>query len=175
MGWYGLNRSGSGYGPVEGSYERGNETSASIKCWEVLEWLHNWQLLRNDSAPWVSECGSVAFVHLFDAVGTWYLSLNGSTNFVGSWPLFQFLDLFYTIGRTHWTGDQPVPRSLPTHRTTQTQNERTQTSMSQVDFEPTIPVFERAKIVHAIEHAVTVISGTWYSSIKFRHIVYIFC
>jgi hypothetical protein len=23
----------------------------SIKCWEVLEWLHNWQLLKKDSAP----------------------------------------------------------------------------------------------------------------------------
>jgi hypothetical protein len=23
----------------------------SIKCWEVLEWLHNWQLLKKGSAP----------------------------------------------------------------------------------------------------------------------------
>jgi hypothetical protein len=29
----------------------GNESSGSIKCWEVLEWLHNWQLLKNGSAP----------------------------------------------------------------------------------------------------------------------------
>jgi hypothetical protein len=28
----------------------------SIKCWEVLEQLHNWRLLRKGSAPWVSEC-----------------------------------------------------------------------------------------------------------------------
>jgi hypothetical protein len=27
----------------------------------------------------------------------------------------------YTIGRTPWTGDQPVARPLPTHRTTQTE------------------------------------------------------
>jgi hypothetical protein len=40
----------------------------------------------------------------------------------------QFLNQ-YTVGRTPWTGDQPVPRPLPTHRTTQTQNKRTQTSM----------------------------------------------
>jgi hypothetical protein len=51
MGWYGLNRYGSGEGPVEGSCERGNELSGSIKRWEVLEWLHNWQLLKKDSAP----------------------------------------------------------------------------------------------------------------------------
>jgi hypothetical protein len=46
-------------------------------------------------------------------------------------------------------GDQPVARLLPAHRTAQTQNKRTQTYMSQVGFEPTIPVFERAKTVHA--------------------------
>jgi hypothetical protein len=48
--------------------------------------------------------------------------------FVGPWPLFSFL-ILYTVGRTPWTGDQPVARPLPIHRTTQTQNKRTQTSM----------------------------------------------
>jgi hypothetical protein len=37
MGWYGLDRSGSGQEPVEGSCEYGNGHSGSIKCWEVLE------------------------------------------------------------------------------------------------------------------------------------------
>jgi hypothetical protein len=32
-----LGLSGSGYGPVEGSCEDGNEPSGFIKCWEVLE------------------------------------------------------------------------------------------------------------------------------------------
>jgi hypothetical protein len=31
MGWYGLDRSGSGYRPVESSCEHGNELSGSIK------------------------------------------------------------------------------------------------------------------------------------------------
>jgi hypothetical protein len=55
--------------------------------------------------------------------------------------------ILYTVGRTPWTGDQPVARPLPTHRTTQTPNKRTEASMSRVGFEPTIPVFEfeRAK------------------------------
>jgi hypothetical protein len=35
--------------------------------------------------------------------------------FVGPWPLFQFLNL-HTVGRTPWTGDQHIARSLPTHR-----------------------------------------------------------
>jgi hypothetical protein len=43
---------------------------------------------------------------------------------VGPWPLLQFRNLFYTAGRTPWTGDQPVATPLPTHRTTQTQNKR---------------------------------------------------
>jgi hypothetical protein len=52
MGWYGLDRSGSGYGGlVEGSCEHGDEPSGSLKCWEVPEWLHNWQLLKKGSAP----------------------------------------------------------------------------------------------------------------------------
>jgi hypothetical protein len=28
-----------------------DEPSGSTKCWEVLEWLHNWQLLKKCSAP----------------------------------------------------------------------------------------------------------------------------
>jgi hypothetical protein len=43
------------------------------------------------------------------------------------------------------------------HRTTQTQKKRRQTSICGVGFEPTIPVFERAKIVHALDRAATVI------------------
>jgi hypothetical protein len=63
---------------------------------------------------------------------------------------FSFLTL-YTKGRTPWRGDQPVARPLSTHRTTQTQNKRTQISMPWVGFEPTIPAFERAKTVHALD------------------------
>jgi hypothetical protein len=53
--------------------------------------------------------------------------------FVGPWPLSQLLNL-YTVGRNPWMGDQPVARPLPTHRTTQTQNKCTQTSMPQVGY-----------------------------------------
>jgi hypothetical protein len=49
----------------------GNEPSGSIKCWEFLEWLHNWQLLKKGSAPWV-KCNLVSLklswrVQCFDA------------------------------------------------------------------------------------------------------------
>jgi hypothetical protein len=32
-----------------------NQSSGSIKCWEFLEWLHKWQLLKKGSAPWMSD------------------------------------------------------------------------------------------------------------------------
>jgi hypothetical protein len=88
--------------------------------------------------------------------------------FFGLWPLLQFRNLCYKGGRTPWTGDQPVARPLPTHRTTQTQNTCTQTSMPWVGFEPTIPSFERAKTVHALDGAATVIGLSDIQLIEFR-------
>jgi hypothetical protein len=69
---------------------------------------------------------------------------------------FSFL-ILYTVGRTPWTENEPVARSLPTYRTTQTQNKCTQTSIPQVEFEPTNPAFQRAKIFHALDRAATLI------------------
>jgi hypothetical protein len=69
---------------------------------------------------------------------------------------FQSLNL-YTVGRTPWTGDQPVARPLPTHTTKQTQNKRIQTSMPAVGFEPTIPMFELVKTVYTLDRVATVI------------------
>jgi hypothetical protein len=76
--------------------------------------------------------------------------------FVTPWPLFQFLNL-YRIRETPWMGDQPVARPLPTHRAIQTQNKRTETSTPRVGFEPTIPLLERTKKVHALDRAAIVI------------------
>jgi hypothetical protein len=44
---------------VEGSCEHGNGPSGSIKRWEVLEWLHNWRLLKKGSASWVSDIANL--------------------------------------------------------------------------------------------------------------------
>jgi hypothetical protein len=79
------------------------------------------------------------------------LSLCIALQLFGPWQPFRLL-ILYTIGRSPWTGDQPVTRPLPTHRTTQTQ-----TSWPRVEFEPTILVFERAKTVHALDRAATLI------------------
>jgi hypothetical protein len=69
---------------------------------------------------------------------------------------FSFL-MIYPVGRTPWSEDQLVSRPLPAQRTAQTQNKRTQISMPQGEFEPTIAVFKRAKTVHVFDRAVTVI------------------
>jgi hypothetical protein len=84
------------------------------------------------------------------------LSIYGSAAPVDLDRFFSFFNP-YTVSRTPWTADKPVARPLPTHRTTQTQNKCTQTSMARVGFEPTIAVFERAKTVHALDFAATVI------------------
>jgi hypothetical protein len=70
---------------------------------------------------------------------------------VGPWPPPQFRN-FLDSGTT-WRIDQPVARPLLSAHRTQTQNKRTQRH----PFEPTIPEFERAKTVHALDHATTVI------------------
>jgi hypothetical protein len=63
--------------------------------------------------------------------------------------------ILYTVGRTPWTGDQPVAMSLPIHK----QNKCIQTFMPRVGFEPTMPVFEGAKAVHVLHHLATVIGN----------------
>jgi hypothetical protein len=69
---------------------------------------------------------------------------------IGPWQFFSVSWSFYTVCTIPWTGDQPVARPLPAHRTAQTQNKRTQTSMPQMGFEPRLSVFDRAKKVHAL-------------------------
>jgi hypothetical protein len=76
------------------------------------------------------------------------------------WALATFQFLIYTqsvglLGR----GNQPVARPLPAHTEQHKQNKRTQTYMSRVRFKPTIPAFGRAKTVHALECAATVIAA----------------
>jgi hypothetical protein len=73
---------------------------------------------------------------------------------LGLGPFSVFL-ILYTVCRTPWTGDQPIARPLPTHRTTQTQNKRTQTSMLRVGFEHTTPVLEWVKTIHGLDRAAT--------------------
>jgi hypothetical protein len=71
-------------------------------------------------------------------------------------PVLQFLN--HKVGRTPWARDQPASRPI-LHRKTQTWNKRRQTSMPQLGFQPTTPVFEQVKTVHALDNAATVIGN----------------
>jgi hypothetical protein len=62
-GWYGKGWDGMNW--IYRAQDRGqwsyfvnavigsDEPSGSLKCWVVPKWLHNWQLLRKGSAPYV--------------------------------------------------------------------------------------------------------------------------
>jgi hypothetical protein len=52
MGGCGVVSSGSGYMPVTGSCESGNELSSPVEFVIFLEELRNYQLLKKDSTPW---------------------------------------------------------------------------------------------------------------------------
>jgi hypothetical protein len=74
----------------------------------------------------------------------------------GPRPLFQFLNLRQSVGLLGRGISPSQGRYLNTEQ--HKQNEHTLISMPRVRFEPTIPVFERAKTVHALDRAAIVIS-----------------
>jgi hypothetical protein len=53
-----------------------------------------------------------------------YLSIYDSTVLLLDLGRFFSFLILYTVGRTPWTGNQPVARPLPKHRITQAQNKR---------------------------------------------------
>jgi hypothetical protein len=76
--------------------------------------------------------------------------------FVGPWAVCQFLDLFtQSVGLL---GRGIIPsQGRYLHTGQYKRNKHTQTFMPLVGLEPTIPVFKRAKMVHALDRAATVI------------------
>jgi hypothetical protein len=71
-----------------------------------------------------------------------YSSVYGSTALVDLCRFFSFLIYIQSVG-LHGRGISPS-QDRYLHRTTQTQNKHTQTSVPRVGFKPTIPVFEGA-------------------------------
>jgi hypothetical protein len=91
-----------------------------------------------------------------------FISLTMALHHLWTLAAFSVFNL-YTVGRT---GDQSVA-SRYLHRTTQTQNKRTQTSIPWMGLKPTIPVFELAKMFHVSspDRAATVIRlGAFYQT-----------
>jgi hypothetical protein len=88
--------------------------------------------------------------------GLGYLAYSHSKLCLELWTL-------QTVGRTPWTGDQNFAKPLPTQDKTNT--EQTQISVPRMRFEPTIPVFEQAKLYRSLSRATTVIGPIpkWFS------------
>jgi hypothetical protein len=88
-------------------------------------------------------------------------------SFAGPWPLLQFRNLFYTVGRTPWTSDQPVARPLAAHRSTQQHNKRTHRHPClEWDSNP-LSAFELTETVSASDRAATVIGSGLYHYLIF--------
>jgi hypothetical protein len=73
---------------------------------------------------------------------------------LGLFSFFSFL-IFNKVRRIPWTGDQPVARPLPAHRTTQTQNKHTDIHASS-GIRTHDPSFRASEAVHALDRAATV-------------------
>jgi hypothetical protein len=86
-----------------------------------------------------------------------------------SWNALLHFSFFILVCRTPWTGDQPVAMPLATQDNTNT--EYNQTDMPSVGFEPIIPVFERAKTLHALDRAATVIGLIVINDLKWRLVI----
>jgi hypothetical protein len=91
-----------------------------------------------------------AVLHYLTRPTVFLLSTYGSTALVDLGRLFSFLIYAQSVGLL----ERGSARRKPA---TQTQNIRTQTSMPLVGLEPTITVLEKAKAVHALDPADTVI------------------
>jgi hypothetical protein len=99
--------------------------------------------------------------HLWHLPSFLLFSLSMALQPLGPWPLFLFLKPYtQSVGLLGRGISSSQGHCL--HRTTQTQNKRTQISMPRVGFEPTIPVFERAKTVHALDRAVIVLGSSFF-------------
>jgi hypothetical protein len=92
--------------------------------------------------------------------------------FFGPWPLFQFLNLFtQSVGLLGWVISPSQGRYVHTGQHKHRIN--IQTSMAQMWFEPTIPVFERAKTIHALDRAAqqVTIAALIYRHISTQHLL----
>jgi hypothetical protein len=101
--------------------------------------------------PHAPTLGIRASVKRFVSLQLLNLCIYDSTSLCWTVAAFSVSWSSHTVGTTPWTVDQPVARLLPTLRINAHRHQC-------LDWrEPTIPVFERAKTVHALDRAATVI------------------
>jgi hypothetical protein len=121
-----------------------------IRRWDIFRTLEEMNLKEreSDDSLWYSYSYSGIYLSI-------YLSTYGSTVLVELVLFFSVLIYTQSVGLLGRVISPSQGRYL--HRTTQTQNKHTKTSMTEVGFEPTIQVFERVKRVNALDRAATVI------------------
>jgi hypothetical protein len=89
--------------------------SCQIEIHAALKYTVPWRTTLLTNCNWEEMANGADNCCLHSFIHQWLYS-----PFVGLWPLLQFRNLFYTVGRNPWTSDQLVARHLPIHRTTQT-------------------------------------------------------
>jgi hypothetical protein len=102
------------------------------------------------------------YVSGYDSINKFIHSSMDLQPFIGPCPLLQSHNHFYTDGRTPWTSDQPVARSLPTHRTTQNK------SMPFSGIRTHDPSVQWANTIRSIDRAATVIDLLINTHVKFN-------
>jgi hypothetical protein len=103
---------------------------------------------------WGPRLTNHAVLHIIFAYG-WFIRVAPTWSIWHPWNAFislQFLHLRHSVGLL-----RRVISPLQGRYRIQTQNKHKQTSMPRVGFEPKIPAFERAKTVHALDRAGTMI------------------
>jgi hypothetical protein len=113
---------------------------------------------------------------IFKLLINFYLSIYGAT--VLCWTLVDFFSflILYTVDRTLGRGISPSQGRYLHIQQHKSPNKGTQTFIPWVGFEPTIPAFERAKTIHALDRATNVICAL--INFRFRYsinTVYIKC
>jgi hypothetical protein len=139
-------------------------------CYPSWSWAKGWQLLLYRSQNFLieftdslsSSCSVLILhplkheVHLNSSDKVIYYLSVAIQSFVGSWPIFQFPNHIHS--RYDSLDGGWGRRKAVTYTRKNTNTEKlTQTSMAWMGFEPTIPAFERAKTVHALDCPATVI------------------
>jgi hypothetical protein len=120
---------------------------------------------RSSQTTFVSLVISVPIKHYAKHVTGHFVTFPFLYSPCGPWPLFQFNNPTQSVDFLRRGISLSQGRYL--HKTTQTQNKRTQTSICWVGFEPRIPVFERAKMVHALDRMATMIGIFRHAEFKF--------
>jgi hypothetical protein len=93
-----------------------------------------------------------------------YISIYGCIDLVDLGRLFSFLIYIQSVGLLGRVSSPSQGRYL--HKEQHKLNKRTQTFMPRVEIETMIPVFERAKTVHALERGATLIDCPMYKLVK---------